>query len=141
MDDSCYLGKPSLAFNTGGPDGCLTDCCVHSTDQKPKLSQLHKLHTLVPGAGLVWYDIGVSLQLGDEDDGEYLEKLGQEESTKKLFKVLQKWLQECGNQHILKPVTWRKLLEVLESQSLNVENLKDKLSKGRIYSIAEKIIY
>ena len=82
----------------------------------------------------MWYHIGVALQLGDEDDGEYLEglKLGPEE---KLFTVLQKWLHESKrSDHVLKPVTWRKLLEVLESQNLNVENLIDKLSQGMCWA-------
>ena len=89
------------------------------------------MHTLVPDEGEAWYGVGVALQLGDEDDGEYLEGLKPQQEEKKLFIVSKKWLQESRrSNHVLKPVTWRTYLQVLRSQKLDVKNLMDYLSKG-----------
>jgi hypothetical protein len=103
-------------------------------DRRPKLSELQKLHALVPDASLVWYEIGVSLQLGDEDDGEYLEGLVSEQDTNKnkLFKILQKWLRDSKHSdYLLKPVTWKNLLEVFNSHSLDVGQIVNYLVGGK----------
>lgn len=89
------------------------------------------VHTLIPPA--CWYDVGVALKLADEDDGEYLDELDTKEELdkKKFFEVLKKWLRESKqNDYVLKPATWRNLLKVLDGLSLDVQKLKDYLSKG-----------
>lgn len=100
-------------------------CCI---DQKPKLSQLQTLPLLIPLACTKWYEIGIGLKLGDEDEGDYLEELRmqQEEEEKKLFAVLKKWLRDSKH-NVLQPAKWRTLMRVLEGQKLDMQDLKDNL--------------
>jgi hypothetical protein len=101
-------------------------------DLKPKLSELLKLHTLLPELEpSVLYRIGVALQLGDEDGGQWLDALLEQDSNKnQLFEVLKKWLQDS------KSATWKGLINVLESHiDKDAQALVEKVSKGSLARI------
>jgi hypothetical protein len=89
-----------------------------------------KLSTLLPELESSLLDaIGVALQLGDEDDGQWLDALltsEQDDNKRKLFKILKKWLQD------LKPVSWKRLMDVLESHiRIDTKILKEQIFEGQ----------
>ena len=78
-------------------------------DQEPRLKELQKY--VIPHVGPKWEDLGIELELDDDDqllDEIKRDRRGDEEKC--CLDVVRKWLQGAGP---VEPRTWRKLLECL----------------------------
>ena len=67
----------------------------------------------------MWMDIGIALELADDDDGEFLDGLGVKmngDDMKCMMEVFKKWLRESKSK---RPATcnWSHLLQVLKAQN------------------------